>query len=102
MKRILELVILLFVFSLYACKDRSYPRILVAADSLTYANPDSAITLLKQLKIQISHGSEATQMYYRLLQIKANDKAYVTHTSDSAILPIVRYYEKKKSKAHLM
>jgi hypothetical protein len=102
MRQVIRLALLLFLFVFCACKDRSYPRILVVADSLTYVNPDSAITLLKQLKAQISHEPEATQMYYRLLQIKANDKAYITHTSDSAILPIVRYYEKKKAKAHLM
>jgi cupin superfamily acireductone dioxygenase involved in methionine salvage len=41
-------------------------------------------------------------MYYRLLQIKANDKAYIPHTSDSIILPIVEYYEKKRGEGHLM
>jgi len=45
---------------------------------------------------------ESTQMYYRLLQIKANDKAYIPHTSDSIILPIVEYYEKKRGEGHLM
>ncbi len=102
MKQIIRVALLLFLFVFCACKDRSYRRILVVADSLTYVNPDSAITLLKQLKAQMNSEPETTQMYYRLLQIKANDKAYITHTSDNAILPIVRYYEKKKAKAHLM
>jgi len=31
--------------------------------------------------------------YYRLLCIKANDKAYITHTSDTIIKSLVRYYE---------
>lgn len=102
MKRLFKFTLLLFLLSLCACKDRPYPRLLVTADSLTYCKPDSAISLLKQLGAQMNTESEATQMYYRLLQIKANDKAYITHTSDSAILHIVRYYEKKKDKAHLM
>jgi cell division protein FtsL len=46
--------------------------------------------------------SESTQMYYRLLQIKADDKAYIPHTSDSIILPIVEYYEKNRDEGHLM
>ena len=102
MKRLFKFTLLLFLLSLCACKDRSYPRLLVTADSLTYCKPDSAISLLKQLGAQMNTEPETTQMYYKLLQIKANDKAYITHTSDSAILHIVRYYEKKKDKAHLM
>ncbi len=102
MKQLVNIALFLFLFSLCACKDRPCPRILATADSLSYVNPDSAITLLKNLKGQMSHEPESTQMYYRLLQIKANDKAYITHTSDSAILPIVQYYEEKNSKDHLM
>lgn len=44
---------------------------------------------------------EATQMYYRLLCIKANDKAYKDHTSDSMILPILHYYIEKNDECHL-
>lgn len=102
MKQLINLALLLFLFSLCACKDHTYPHVLATADSLTYINPDSAINLLKQLRAEMAHAPEATQMYYRLLQIKADDKAYVTHTSDSIILPIVAYYEKKDDKEHLM
>jgi len=102
MKQLVNIALFLFLFSLCACKDRPCPRILATVDSLTYVKPDSAITLLKNLKKQMSNEPEATQMYYRLLQIKANDKAYITHTSDSLILPIVKYYEEKNSKDHLM
>jgi len=45
--------------------------------------------------------SRHTQMYYQLLCIKAKDKAYIPHTSDSNILQIVEYYEQKKEKEHL-
>lgn len=102
MKLLIKLTFLLSLCSLCACKGHQYPHILATADSLTYANPDSAITLLKNLKTEMAHAPEATQMYYRLLRIKADDKAYIGHTSDNAILPIVAYYEKKKDKSHLM
>ena len=84
----------LLLLCLCSCKDHRPPYILSVADSLTYVHPDSAINLLSSLKVQMSRESKSTQMYYRLLQIKANDKAYIPHTSDSIILPIVRYYEK--------
>lgn len=35
------------------------------------------------------------RMYHRLLCVKANDKAYIPHTSDSVILPVVAYYQDK-------
>lgn len=44
---------------------------------------------------------EATRMYYRLLCIKANDKAYIEHTSDSLILPVLHYYLEKDDERHL-
>lgn len=40
-------------------------------------------------------------MYYQLLIIKARDKAYITHTSDSLIKTVVKYYEDKKDKERL-
>lgn len=49
----------------------------------------------------MTHEDEATQMYYRLICVKAQDKAYVTHTSDSAILPVLHYYIKKNDHRHL-
>lgn len=44
---------------------------------------------------------KATQMYYQLLSIKAKDKAYITHTSDSLIKAVVEYYEDKKDRERL-
>ena len=40
-------------------------------------------------------------MRYKLLTIKANDKAYITHTSDSLILSLVDYYEHDGDPAYL-
>ncbi|WP_455587318.1 tetratricopeptide repeat protein [Bacteroides sp.] len=96
--------IILFILSLlciYSCKNKPYPQCLLTADSLTNVQPDSAITLLANLKDSMSTQTEATQMYYRLLCIKANDKAYILNTSDSLILPILHYYIKKEDERHL-
>ncbi|MBO7608612.1 MAG: tetratricopeptide repeat protein, partial [Muribaculaceae bacterium] len=41
------------------------------------------------------------QKRYQLLTIKANDKAYITHTSDSLILSLVNYYENDGDPAYL-
>lgn len=71
------------------------------ADSLVNIYPDSALTLLEQLKGNIDKEPKATQMYYRLLTLKAKDNSYPVFTSDSLIRPLLSYYEKKKDKARL-
>lgn len=95
------LIVISILLSIYACKDRSYPNALTLADSLTSSKPDSVIALLRTLKSDILTASEETQMYYHLLCIKANDKAYVLHTSDSLIRKVLHYYIDKDDKRHL-
>lgn len=75
--------------------------VLSTADSLANIVPDSAIRLLESIKTEIATAPEATQMYYRLLCIKAKDKAYILNTTDSLILPTLNYYIKKNDKRHL-
>lgn len=91
----------LLLLALYSCSNRPSPRALQVADSLTYCQPDSAVALLQQMKESILAEPEATQMRYNLLCIKAQDKAYITHTSDSLIQQVVRYYRKHKNKTYL-
>ena len=82
------------------CGHKPYPHSLLVADSLSNVNPDSAIALLKSMASGMRNETEDTRMYYRLLRIKANDKAYITHTSDSVILPVLHYYIEKNN-SHL-
>ena len=84
-----------------ACTHPTTPPVLLCADSLASANPDSAQALLASLAEEMKQEPQDVQMYYRLLCIKAKDKAYITHTSDSAILPVVEYYEREGDKKHL-
>ena len=91
MKKYLCLFILLMVVG---CQHHyQYPPILQEADSLCVAQPDSAISLLKSISAEMQQAPEYVQKRYQLLTIKANDKAYITHTSDSLILSLVDYYE---------
>lgn len=94
----LLLLVIFSLFSFCACEDNSHPRILVVADSLANANPDSAVVLLRSLKNDFATASEETRMYYHLLCIKANDKAYIPHTTDSLILPVLHYYMDKNDR----
>ena len=95
------LIIILLPLYFLSCDSKPYPQVLQLADSLANTCPDSAIVLLEQFKNSASQESKETQMYYQLLTIKAKDKAYITHTSDSLILEVLHYYEKRKDKKHL-
>lgn len=95
------LIIILLPLYFLSCDSKPYPHVLQLADSLTNICPDSAIVLLEQFKDSASQESKETQMHYQLLIIKAKDKAYITHTSDSLILEVLHYYEKKKDKKYL-
>ncbi len=78
---------------LSACSAPEYRRELVEADSLTSVNPNDATAMLDSISSAMAAAPEHERMYYELLRIKAADKAYATHTSDSAILKLVEYYE---------
>ena len=86
---------------LSACRPKSYPSLLLVADSLASVLPDSACALLASYAADTADEPLYVRMYYRLLCIKAKDKAYIVHTSDSAILPVVAYYERHKRLPHL-
>lgn len=102
MKVKIHILLLLCALLCFAgCGHKPYPRSLVTADSLASAHPDSAIALLKSMEDTMQAESEATQMYYRLLCIKADDKAYILHTSNDRILPVLHYYIEKNDKRHL-
>ena len=93
--------LLLLCLCLTACRQAPCPAVLRQADSLLRVRPDSAMALLRQAAPLMAQESEATRMYYRLLCVKAADKAYVVHTSDSLIRPAIAYYEEHRDRRHL-
>lgn len=95
------LLAILMPLCFYACGSKPYPHTIQVVDTLVYNNPDNSIVLLEHLKDSITSEPKATQMYYWLLTIKAKDKAYVMHTSDSLILEVLHYYEDKEDEKHL-
>ena len=70
-----------------SCGSRPYPSSLLAADSLCTTDPERALSLLDSLASDTQSLSLRDRMYYRLLRVKAADKAYMPHTSDSLIRP---------------
>lgn len=63
-------------------------------DALTETKADSAAILLLQMEDEIAaRKNEDVQAYYNLLTVKAKDKVFGKHSSDSLIMEVVRYYE---------
>lgn len=98
------LLTILSLLLLAACTNsalRTQHSQLAKADSLCSVQPDSALALLSQLESEMLKADKATRMYYQLLCIKASDKAYITHTSDSLIQEVLQYYIRKNDRHHL-
>ena len=68
------------------------------ADSLAeHAGPDSAARVLLEMKPLMADAPDDVAMRWRLLMVKAADKAYITHTSDSMLRPALDYYNHRTS-----
>ena len=94
MKHVVLFSSLLFVLlGFCACGHGSYPAALRRADSLADVRPDSARALLARWADSVAHAPERVRMYHALLTVKAADKAYVRHTSDTLIKEVLAYYE---------
>ena len=91
----------LSVLLLASCSSGRYPSALYVADSLSVVCPERAVALLDSLRPQMEQEGERVRMYYHLLCVKARDKAYLPHTSDSLVLEVLRYYEDKQDRRHL-
>ncbi|MDO4163648.1 MAG: tetratricopeptide repeat protein [Bacteroides sp.] len=95
MKQGYYLPILLLLLA--ACISGSrYNTLLVQADSLMQAKPDSALLLLQGICPEDLQ-AEADRAYYALLLTQAQHKNYIDPTNDSLILSAVHYYERTEN-----
>ena len=81
------------------CSHHTYPRELVAADSLCENNPDSAEALLHRMPDSVL-AAKPDRMYYDLLRIKASNNLYEPQ-KDSTIFRIVDFFERYGDKERL-
>lgn len=70
------------------------PDILAQVDSVSARDPRRAMAMLDSVQPLILAADSGTQMYYQLLRVKAQDRAYIRHTSMQSILPVISYYER--------
>lgn len=90
-----KFIIYLFIF-ICACSHSERNNLLFEhINTLTDVSPDEAIALLNSIDSDTM--SEVERHHYDLLTIKAYDKAYIRHTSDSLIRDVLDYYSSHTS-----
>ena len=87
------LVVIVLSQAFFACRPPVYSPRLVEIDSLCEDRADSAIMVLKLLARDTAKMSPDDRMYYKFLAVKAADKAYIKHTSDSLIRQLLPFFE---------
>lgn len=88
----LAISFLVLASAVSSCGGERARGLLVFADSLLEDCPDSARAVLVRDSSLICRAGRAGRMWYALSRTEADDKCYVTHTSDSAILAAASYY----------
>lgn len=83
------LVTLFLSAAFIGCSERRKSDVLPVIDKMAEAAPEKALLALDSINYE--NLSESDKNFYRLLSIKASDKAYKVHTSDSAILRVLDY-----------
>lgn len=86
------LLLLLCLCCLSCGSHTDYPNLLVKADSLIDARPDSALSLLHS--IPPSALEEGDRMRHRLLTVEAECRKGQMPTSDSLLLPVIGYFHR--------
>lgn len=96
MKKTAYFLLLLLLIGACGCRNRktSYPPDQTGG-VLGRSLSDSAIACLDSIDASLQKLTEEERMYCHMLRIKAEDKLYIPHTSDSLINRIVRFYEQQ-------
>lgn len=76
---------------LCGCAGKSNDARLIHIEGIVSDNPGEALAMLDSIGYE--ELSDADRHFYDFLMIKAKDKAYIVHESDSLILDVVSYYK---------
>ncbi len=90
---IYRIVFLLSLVMMIGCRPRQHDQRLANVEATISKSPKEALALLDS--IDITTLSEADRYYYDFLSVKAGDKAYIEHASDTTILKVIDYYADK-------
>lgn len=96
-----NIAILLLVSMLISCTNQENNKKLANIERIMLANPDSAFTLLQKDSASICEMGKDAQMHYQITLCRINDMLYKPHTSDSMMLKVADYFEKRNNKVLL-
>ena len=96
MRRFIVSLLYISVMAVLAsCGDGEAARgVLRRADSLMEEHTDSAMALLRRDSVMLVHAPKPQRMAYILSKTEAEDKLYITHSSDSAMQLAVKYFDR--------
>lgn len=87
---------------LFSCGDRIDREAEIAAiDSIADTDAPRALALLDSMKPHMAGATEAEWSLYSLMRVKAEDKAYIVHKTDTVMLRLIDYYEEDGDKRRL-
>ena len=89
--------LLLLIITLLTGCSHHYDPILIEINTLTESNPQQALARLDS--IDSGSLSTADRHFYDFLTIKASDKDYIKHTSDSLVLDVIDYMNDNADKS---
>lgn len=89
------MIAILIILMLIGCARKPTDSSLVRVQEMIDDAPHEALDSLEA--INPSSLSDRDRHLYDLLTVKAQDKAYIRHTSDSLILDVIDYYKSHKS-----
>ena len=87
------LILIIYGLTLYSCSEPRHQQ-LINIDAMISKSPKDALSLLNSLNYDSLCRKD--QHYYNFLTLKASDKAYIKHTSDSLFISIKNYYSSHK------
>ena len=87
---------------LFSCGDGIDREAEIAAiDSIADTDAPRALALLDSMKPRMAGATEAEWSLYSLMRVKAEDKAYIVHKTDTVMLRLIDYYEEDGDKRRL-
>lgn len=93
MRKLAYIYIFLLLTSLAACDSRKMTTQLDLISQKAETNPDSALILLSNFDQDKNYWSEGDRMYFELVRLKAQNKAFMTFTTDTIINKVVSYFQ---------
>ena len=101
MRQVAFILTLMLMLTTCCNSGSQHERILTDINHLTLTNADSARQMLINMSDEMESATEDEKAYYQLLTVKANDKAFIKHTSDSLICHVAEYFEQHPENGHL-